>query len=163
MSVTLVLQIVFNLWLLISMIHKRKSRVVDPIHSTISAARQNSKQLNKINFISLMMCLNCLLVNFSFFVIVIIVRSDPSNLAGVIKSRLVLEILCLLNLASKVPILILTSNRLKAEFVSLLKCRGSKSSRDTNMKKAISNRRKKVSFQETEGSWAASTEADLGL
>ena len=120
--VILVLQVIFNLTLLISMIRKRKNRVVDPIHSTISAARQNNKQLNKINFISLIMCLNCLLLNFFIFIVVIVVRRDSVNITRMLRSRLIVELLGLLNLASRVPTLILVSNRLKVEFVSMLKC-----------------------------------------
>ena len=118
----LALQVIFNLTLLISMIRKRKNRVVDPIHSTISAARQNNKQLNKINFISLIMCVNCLLLNFLIFVIVVVVRRDSGDMVKVLRSILIVELLCLLNLASRVPTLILVSNRLRVEFVSMLKC-----------------------------------------
>ena len=120
--VIVALQVIFNLSLLVSLIRKRKNRVVDPIHSTISAARQNNKQLNKINFISLIMCLNCLLMNFSNSIIMAVIHSNSTNITKVMRIRFFMEVLGLLILVSRVPTLILVSNRLKVEFVSMLRC-----------------------------------------
>ena len=146
--VIVALQVIFNLSLLVSLIRKRKNRVVDPIHSTISAARQNNKQLNKINFISLIMCLNCLLLNFSTSIVVVVIQSNSTNIATVLRIRFVIELLGLLILVSRVPTLILVSNRLKVEFVSMLKC-GRCLRKKIDARKIAPKVKKNVDFQDS--------------
>ena len=146
--VIVALQVIFNLSLLVSLIRKRKNRVVDPIHSTISVARQNNKQLNKINFISLIMCLNCLLLNFSTSIVVVVIQSNSTNIATVLRIRFVIELLGLLILVSRVPTLILVSNRLKVEFVSMLKC-GRCLRKKIDARKIAPKVKKNVDFQDS--------------
>ena len=119
---TLVLQLIFNLTLLISLIRKRKNRVVDPIHSTISAARQSNRQLNKVNFISLMMCMNCLLLNITVFAVSIVLNGKQTDVDSPRKSRLIVELICLAIIAAKVPTLILISKKLRLIVISALTC-----------------------------------------
>ena len=126
LSALLLLTVILNLVLAALIWRKRKIRLSDPIQTSIAAARQQTKQLNRINLISFMMVLQFLLTNIPVLVAPSIYWSSAAQ--GFINFQTakliakIVDIIALFFIASRAYIVGLVSPKIRKEAWLALKC-----------------------------------------
>lgn len=119
--------LVLDLCLAVQLIQKRRSGTLDPVNSTVSSARNQSSQLNRINTIAFVMSLcNCLSsipgIMFLGSLTLTDNKGDKPTVKGSMATLIAFQVISNLLMAIKVPAIALVSKKIRREVIKAVRC-----------------------------------------